>query len=87
LGRERPDPHLAEQVVSHLASRPAGDESVHGGLVPPDDLDERVGTAPRRLLDQRAIGLHVPPPEFPLTFYGNKAVRAFAGLSPAFPLP
>jgi hypothetical protein len=37
---------------------------VHGDLVTVDDLDERVGTAPRRPLDQRAIGLHVPPPEF-----------------------
>src|SRR4051794_2434619 len=76
-GRERPDPHLAEQVIGCLMSRPAREEPVNGDLVTPDDLDEGVGTAPRGALDQRAVRLHVTPPVLPLIRYCGKPARAF----------
>jgi len=59
---ERAGPDLTEQVVGDLPAGPAGQETVHGDLVPPDHLDERVGPAAGGPLDQRAVGFH--PPSF-----------------------
>jgi hypothetical protein len=58
---ERPDPHLAEQVVGGLPAGPAGQVGVHGDLMAPDDLDERVGAPARRPLDQDAVRFHPSP--------------------------
>jgi hypothetical protein len=53
---------------------PAGQEAVHGNFVPPDDLDERVGTAVDGALDQRAVCLHLSPKPLgsSLTWYCRK---------------
>jgi hypothetical protein len=75
--RKRPYPHLAEQVISDLASSPAGEESMNSDLVTLDYLDKRVGTAPHGLLDQRAVRLHAAP-HVPSNLLLPESVWAFA---------
>jgi hypothetical protein len=43
--RERPEPHLGQQIVGGLASSSASQISVDGGLMPADHINERVGAA------------------------------------------
>jgi hypothetical protein len=54
------NPDLAQQVIGRLAAGPAGEEPVHGNLVSPDNLDERVGSPAHGPLDQRTVCLHSP---------------------------
>jgi hypothetical protein len=49
----------SKQVRGDLRTGPAGQEAVHRGLMPPDDLDERVGTTAAGTLDQRAVGFRL----------------------------
>jgi hypothetical protein len=75
--RKRPYPHLAQQVISGLLTRPAGEEPMNSDLMTLDNLDEGVRTPAHRLLDQHAVRLHTGP-HIPSNLLLPETIRAFA---------